>query len=388
MATTAAGGRSFGLGLGARTRREASPWLHLDLVLVGSVVAIAGLGVLMVYSATRRRLETSGIDPSYYLNRQLAFVVLGIVVMAAATFVDYRVFRDRAPVIYVATVALLLFVLTPLGSASKGTQAWFQVGAFHLQPSEWAKIALIVCLAAYASLHRGDLDSQRLLVIVGLAALPMALILQQPDLGTDLVFAAILLGMMLVAGARPRHLLVLVGLGVIGVVAVLQLGLLQQYQQERLTAFLDPTEDSQRSTYNLNQSKIAIANGGVTGRGLFQGSQTNLSYVPEQHTDFVFTVVGEELGLAGSATLLTLFALVVWRTWRAAALARDLSGTLICVGVLAMFVFQIFQNVGMTMGIMPITGIPLPFMSYGGSSTLAAFAAVGLVLNVHMRRFS
>ena len=388
MATAAAGGRSFGLGLGARARREASPWLHLDLVLVSSVIAIAGLGVLMVYSATRRKLEASGIEPTYYLNRQLVFMVLGIAVMAGATLIDYRVFRDRAPVVYVATVVLLLAVLTPLGSASKGTQAWFQLGAFQLQPSEWAKIAMIVCLAAYASLHRGDLDSQRLLVVLALAALPMALILQQPDLGTDLVFVAILLGVMLVAGARARHLLILLGLGVLGIVAVLQLGLLQQYQQERLTAFLDPTEDTQRSTYNLNQSKIAIANGGVTGRGLFKGSQTNLSYVPEQHTDFVFTVVGEELGLAGSATLLALFALVVWRTWRAAALARDLSGTLICVGVLAMFVFQIFENVGMTMGIMPITGIPLPFMSYGGSSTLAAFAAVGLVLNVHMRRFS
>jgi rod shape determining protein RodA len=388
MATASTPARTFGLGLGARSRREASPWLHLDLVLVSSVLAIAGLGVLMVYSATRKKLEAAGIDPQYHLSRQLVFVVLGVGVMAAVTLIDYRVFRDRAPAIYVGTVALLLAVLTPLGSATKGTQAWFQLGSFQLQPSEFSKIAMIVCLAAYASLHRGDLDSRRLLVILGLAGLPMALILQQPDLGTDLVFAAILLGVMLVAGARPKHLFVLLGLGVVGVVAVLQLGLLQQYQRERLTAFLDPTEDTQRSTYNLNQSKIAIANGGVVGRGLFKGSQTNLSYVPEQHTDFVFTVVGEELGLVGSATLLALFALVVWRTWRAAALARDLSGTLICVGVLAMFVFQIFENVGMTMGIMPITGIPLPFMSYGGSSTLAAFAAVGLVLNVHMRRFS
>jgi rod shape determining protein RodA len=385
---TATPARTFGLGLGARSRREASPWLHLDLVLVSSVLAIAGLGVLMVYSATRKKLEAAGIDPQYHLTRQLVFVVIGVGVMVACTLIDYRVFRDRAPAIYVGTVALLLAVLTPLGSATKGTQAWFQLGSFQLQPSEFSKIAMIVCLAAYASVHRGDLDSRRLLVILGLAGLPMALILQQPDLGTDLVFAAILLGVMLVAGARPRHLFALLTLGLVGVVAVLQLGLLQQYQRERLTAFLDPTEDTQRSTYNLNQSKIAIANGGVVGRGLFKGSQTNLSYVPEQHTDFVFTVVGEELGLVGSATLLALFALVVWRTWRAAALARDLSGTLICVGVLAMFVFQIFENVGMTMGIMPITGIPLPFMSYGGSSTLAAFAAAGLVLNIHMRRFS
>jgi rod shape determining protein RodA len=371
-----------------RERERTGPWAHVDLLLVVSVVLIAALGALMVYSATRRRLEAEGIDPRFYLNRQLVFVVLGIGVMVAMTLVDYRFFRDRAAVVYPATVGLLLLVLTPLGSSSKGAQAWFQVGAFQFQPSEWAKIALIVCLAAYASLHRGDLDARRLAVVVGLAALPMALILQQPDLGTDLVFAAILLGMLAVAGARPRHMAVLGLIGLVGVIAVLQLGLLKEYQRERLTAFLDPQGDTQRSTYNLNQSKIAIANGGLLGRGLFQGSQTNLSYVPEQHTDFIFTVVGEELGLVGSALLLTLFAVVVWRTWRAAALARDLSGTLICIGVLAMFVFQVFENVGMTMGIMPITGIPLPLMSYGGSSTLAAFAAVGLVLNVHMRRFS
>ena len=371
-----------------RARNESAPWLHLDLVLVVAVTAIASLGTLMVYSATRRKLEASGISPQYYLNRQMVFVILGLALMVGMTLVDYRVFRDRAAFIYPATVALLLAVLTPLGSNSKGAQAWFQLGSFQFQPSEWAKIALIVCLAAYASLHRGDLDARRLGVVLALAALPMALILRQPDLGTDLVFVAILLGMLLVAGARPRHLAVLSLIGVVGIVAVLQLGLLRQYQRERLTAFLDPAGDTQRSSYNLNQSKIAIANGGLLGRGLFKGSQTNLSYVPEQHTDFIFTVVGEELGLLGSALLLTLFAVVVWRTWRAAALARDLSGTLVCVGVLAMFVFQVFENVGMTMGIMPITGIPLPFMSYGGSSTLASFAAVGLVLNVHMRRFS
>lgn len=370
------------------TRRGSSPWSHLDLVLVSSVVAISGLGVLMIYSATRRKLEANGIDPQYYLNRQVLFVVLGVGVMLLATTIDYRVFRDRAPAIYVGTVLVLVLVLTPLGSASRGAQAWFQLGAFQFQPSELAKPAMIVCVTAYASIHRGDLDGRRMATVLALALLPMALILRQPDLGTDLVFAAILPGVMLVAGARPRHLLVLLGLGVLGIALVLQLGLLQQYQKERLTAFLDPTGDTQRSAYNLNQSKIAIANGGVMGRGLFNGSQTNLSYVPEQHTDFVFTVVGEELGLAGSATLLALFALVVWRMWRAAALARDLSGTLVCVGVLAMFVFQIFENVGMTMGIMPITGIPLPFVSYGGSATLAAFAVTGLVLNVHMRRFS
>jgi rod shape determining protein RodA len=367
-------------------RGASSPTRHLDLSLVAAVLSIAGLGVLMVYSATQHRFGE--IDPRYFMERQLVFVMLGAGVMAAVASIDYRIYRDFAPLVYLATLVMLLLVLSPLGSNKKGAQAWFQMGSFQLQPSEWAKVALIVCVAAYGASHRGDLDGRRLLALLGLAAVPMGLIELQPDLGTDLVFGAILLGTLLVAGARPRHMAALGLLAAVAVVAVFHFGLLKEYQRDRLTAFLDPKEDTQRSAYNLNQSKLAISHGGVTGQGLFKGTQTNLSYVPEQHTDFIFTVVGEELGLVGSGTLLALFAFVVWRVWRAAALAKDLSGTLICIGVLAMFVFQIFENVGMTMGIMPITGIPLPFMSYGGSATLASFAAVGLVLNVHMRRFS
>jgi rod shape determining protein RodA len=181
-------------------------------------------------------------------------------------------------------------------------------------------------------------------------------------------------------------LAVLAVVGVVGVAVVLHFGVLKQYQRDRLTAFLDSSSNVQ-ATYNLNQSKIAISSGGVGGKGLFKGTQTNLSYVPEQQTDFIFTAVGEQLGLVGSALLLSLFVLMVWRIWRAATSARDATGTLICVGVLAMFVFQIFENVGMTMGIMPIAGIPLPFMSYGGSAIVASFCAIGLVLNVQMRRY-
>jgi rod shape determining protein RodA len=232
------------------------------------------------------------------------------------------------------------------------------------------------------------LDGRRLLVVLGLGAVPFALIYVQPNLGTSLILLALLLSMLLIGGARPRHLLALTVLGVLGIVLVLQLGVLKQYQVQRLTAFLDTKSNSQGSTYNLRQSQIAIGHGAVFGQGLFRGSQTNLSYVPEQHTDFIFTAVGEQLGFVGSATLLALFVLMVWRTWRTATLAKDLGGTLLCVGVLAVLVFQIFVNVGMTMGIMPITGIPLPFMSYGGTATVATFAAVGLVLNVHMRRFA
>jgi rod shape determining protein RodA len=371
-------------------RRDAgAAWRHVDLVLLAAVMLSAGLGLVMIYSATHLKLEQELSDPLFFLKRQLVWMVLGLGVMAFFALVDYRVFRDFAPLIYLGTIVVLLAVLSPLGSSSRGTQGWFQLGPFQLQPSELAKIAVIIGAAAYCAQFRGELDWNRTVSILGLAAVPMGLIYLQPDLGTALVFVAILMAVLLVAGARPRHMAALTALGVIAVVAVFQVGVLKQYQLDRLGAFLDPQADNTRAAYHtLNQSKIAIGAGGFMGKGLFKGTQTNLSYVPEQNTDFIFTVVGEELGFVGSALLLALFAVIVWRTWRTAALAKDLYGTLVCVGVLAMFVFQIFENAGMTMGIMPITGIPLPFMSYGGSSTIAAFAAVGLVLNVHMRRFT
>ena len=385
MATTALPRR---LQAGTRAADPAAPWRHIDGVLLSTVLAIAGFGVLMVFSATRHRNDPGGLGHNYYfLERQAAFVIAGVVVMAIATAIDYRVIRDFAALVYVAMLTVLLAVLSPLGSNSKGAQAWIQLGSFQLQPSELSKIGLIICLAAYLSSSRGEVTFRRFTTTLVLAGVPMLLIQAQPDLGTNLVFAAILLGVLLVAGVRGRHLAVLGVLAVVAAVAVVQLGVLQKYQVDRLSGFINPSANVQGSTYNLDQSKTTIGSGGVLGKGLFDGKQTNLAYVPEQHTDFIFTAVGEQLGLVGSAALLVLFAIVVWRVWRIAALAKDLSGTLICVGVLAMIVFQIFENVGMTMGIMPVTGIPLPLMSYGGSSALATFAGIGLVLNVHMRRF-
>lgn len=373
---------------GAGRRDLSAGWRHLDLVLIVTALAIAALGCVMVYSATRTAREAAGLDPTLYLDKQITYVMIGFLAMIVTAAIDYRVVRDFAPVLYGGTILVLLAVKSPLGSTSKGTQAWFDLGPFQLQPSEFAKLVLIVSVAAYLAQHRGDIDVRRFLAVLGIAGLPMGLVYIQPDLGTTLVFVAILFALLLVGGARGRHLVAIVLLGAVGVVAVMQLGVLKEYQVDRLTAFTNPSSDTQRSTYNLNQSKIAIGSGGFTGKGLFKGPQTNLSYVPEQHTDFVFTVVGEELGFVGASLLLVLFGIVVWRTWRTANLAKDLFGTLLCVGVVAMLVFQIFENAGMTMGIMPITGIPLPLVSYGGSSIIATFAAIGLVLNVHMRRFS
>jgi rod shape determining protein RodA len=369
-------------------RNPAAAWRHLDVVLLFTTVVVSLLGVLMVYSATRRGREDAGLDPTTFLKRQAMWVVGGVIVMVVVSLIDYRKYRDWAIVLYGGVTLLLVAVLSPLGSEIRGTKGWFQFGILQLQPAEFGKLALIVMLGSFVAMFGGDLDLRRLVVALAIAAVPIGLIMLQPDVGTMMVFCAIAMGVLLVGGVRPRHMVALTLLGLMGVGAVLNLGLLEDYQKERLTAFLDQEGDTQRSAYNLDQSKIAIGAGGLFGRGLFQGTQTNLSYVPEQETDFIFTVVGEELGFVGTATLLSLFGIMMWRIWRTAQLSRDYTGTLMCVGVLSLFVFQIFQNVGMTMGILPITGIPLPFVSYGGSATLAGFAAIGLVLNVHMRRFS
>jgi len=328
------------------------------------------------------------------------FIGLGVLAMVVVASFDYRRWRDRVWVPYALLLLMLPLVLTSVGSEHRGTQAWFQIGSgwafspssdgdygFQLQPAELAKVIVLVVLASVLSRAEAPLQARWVGSALLVLGLPMAFILMQPDLGTAMVFVAIVMGMLLVGGAQLRHLVVLTAVGVIGVVGVLNSDILEEYQRDRLTTFLEQDTDLQESTYNVNQSKIAIGSGGVAGRGLFEGTQTRLGNVPEQETDFIFTALGEELGFAGCATLLALYWLLCWRIWRTAQIARNRFGMLLCVGVLSMLVFQVFQNVGMTMGIMPITGIPLPFMSYGGSSTLAAWVAMGVVLNVHMHRF-
>jgi rod shape determining protein RodA len=343
----------------------------------------------MIFSATRGR-DPSEFDTSF-LFKQLLFIGVGATFMFVVAMIDYRRYREAVPVLYGGVLILLLMVVTGLGSERKGSQAWFQVGPFQLQPSEFAKIIVIITLAAVIVHFNSELDARRLVMVLVVAGVPMALIMLQPDLGTTLVFVAIVMGMLLVGGAQVRHIVALTLVGIIFVGLILSSGMLETFQQCRLTSFLETQnqECAERgSEYNLEQAKTAIGSGGLTGTGPFNGTQTRLDIVPEQHTDFIFTAVGEELGFVGSGTLLALLSIIAWRIWRTAQLARDPLGTLICVGILSMFVFQVFENVGMTMGIMPITGIPLPFMSYGGSSTLTAFVAMGLVLNIHMRRFS
>ncbi len=364
-----------------------TPANHIDWILVGAVVALSLLGVLMVFSATK---GPGGDQPTttYFLQRQLMFVVLGWGVMAAMAAIDYRHFRDWAIPMSGIAVALLVLVISPLGSESNGAQAWFQVAGFQLQPSEFAKIVFILGMAAFLTFDRADLDGRRLLIAFGLAAVPIGLIMLQPDLGTVLVFVFAALGMITVAGVRPRHLALVALVAIVGTVLILNSPILKAYQVDRLTSFVSPDSDTQGAAYNTKQAQVAIAGGGLTGQGLFHGEQTRLNYVPEQHTDFIFTVVGEELGFLGGAVVLGLLGVIVWRIWRTAQLSRDAYGMLVCVGILSMVVFQVFENSGMTMGIMPVTGIPLPFLSYGGSAILTECAAMGLVLSVHMRRFT
>jgi rod shape determining protein RodA len=373
--------------LGKMSRNPSSAWRHVDLVLVGCVIAVAALGCLMIFSATRGR-NPADFDTGF-LTKQLLFMGLGAGAMALTASVDYRRYREVAPVAYGGILLLLLLVVTGLGSERKGAQAWFALGPFQLQPSELAKVVVIVTLAAVIAQWDREIDVGRVIGVLGTVGIPMALILLQPDLGTALVFVAVGLGMLVIGGARGRHLAVLGVLGLAGSFAVLNSGMLEEYQQCRLASFVDENDpDCVGTAYNVKQAQVAIGSGSFLGKGPFDGTQTRLDIVPEQHTDFIFTAVGEELGFVGAGTLLALLGVVAWRVWRTAQMARDPLGTLICVGVLSMFVFQVFQNIGMTMGIMPVTGIPLPFMSYGGSSTLTAFIAMGLVLNVHMRRFS
>ena len=371
---------------GSMRRNPAAPWRHVDLLLLGSVALIALIGSLMVFSSTRG--TGTGPADTGTLERHIVFMAAGLTVMALTTMADYRRFRDWAPIFYGGVCVLLLGVISPFGTEVNGAQAWFQIGPFQLQPSEFSKIAVIIGLASLGAHFGSDIDLRRLAVLLAVPGIPLALIMLQPDLGTAMVFVAITMGVLLVAGVRAKHIAGLTLLGLTAVVGLLNSGVLADYQTDRLTVFLNPGAGVQAEAYNLNQSKIAIGSGGVLGKGLFNGTQTQLDIVPAQHTDFIFTAVGEELGFIGGATLLLLFGVIGWRIWRIAQLSRDQFGVLLCVGVLSMLAFQIFQNAGMTMGIMPITGIPLPFVSYGGSSTIALFAGLGLVQSVHMRRFS
>jgi rod shape determining protein RodA len=371
---------------GKRSLLDADIAMRVDWVLLGACALLAIVGLVMIYSSTRNKVSE---DPYYFVKRQALALGLGIGVVLGILRIDYRKFRDFSLIAYIITVALLFLVLTPFGSKANGATSWFQLPFnFQLQPAEIAKFGIIIALAGYVNEHRGDIDPWRLTVIVGLAMIPLGLVQLQPDLGTNMVIMLSVLGILAVGGVRGRYLLILGLLGMTMIYGVISVGILKQYQVDRLTGVLNPGDKTQGSAYNQDQSKKTIANGGLTGQGFLNGPQTRLGFVPEQQTDFIFTAVGEELGFFGGALIISLFGIVLWRTWRTAQLSRDFYGTLVCAGVMVMLTFMIFENIGMTMGIMPVTGIPLPFMSYGGSAMITCCACVALVANVHANRFS
>jgi rod shape determining protein RodA len=364
-----------------------TPTRHLDPLLILAVITLSGFGMLMIYSATFFGLEQRGADTLFYVNRQMVSLGLGIAGMIVVTLFDYRAYRAWSLLLYGGSVLLLLLVLAQ-GQVINGSKAWLVIGGFQFQPSELAKVSLIVMLATLFHERREDSLGLRALVeALAIAAVPMALILLQPDFGTFLVFVAIVFGVLLLARVRVRYMVALAVLGMAAFFVMLQSEMLADYQVARLTSFINPDAADPDDIWNVNQAQIAIGSGQLIGQGLFEGSQTKLAYVPENQTDFIFTVVGEELGFFGSAIMLGLFALLLWRAIRIAALSRDAFGTLICSGVIAVFGFQVFINVGMAIGIMPVTGLPLPFVSYGGTSLIGSFLMLGLLLNVHMRRF-
>ena len=362
-----------------------------DPVLALAPILVALVGVVMVYTATRGGLLANQEDPHTYLKKQALFVFIGVIVMVMVAVFDYRRLEPLATPIYIVTVLSLLSVFA-IGHSANGAARWFTIGPLQLQPSEFAVIGVIIAVAAYCDRRQEEglawRDVFKLLIMAGI---PIVLIMKQPDLGTAIIMLITLLIMLAVAGLPLRILvMLLLGVAVVAVVAT-KAGLLHGYQIARLTTFLNPNSTStnpfvQSSIYNLTQSKTAIGSGGLFGTGILHGIQTNLGYVPEQQTDFIFSAVGEQLGFVGGGALLAVLGLIAWRMLHTAGQSRDVFGRLLCTGLFAFLAFSVFQNAGMTMGIMPITGIPLPFVSYGGTAVLCFFVAIGLALSVGVRR--
>jgi rod shape determining protein RodA len=360
---------------------------HPDLLMSLAAAALSALGLVMIYTITAPRLEAAGVDPSGDMVRQAFFMAGGVVIFIAASFISDRQWKGLAPYAYVGALLLLLVVLTPIGAARSGAQRWIPLGPIDLQPAEFAKPALILALAALLSASGGErVGWARIGQTVALVAVPAALIFVQPDLGTMLVFGFVSVIMLFAGGANFRQLALLAVATVVTAVVAFQMDILKDYQLDRLTGFLNSGEAELTLNYNQTQSQIAIASGGLFGKGLSQGSQTNGAFVPAQRTDFVFTAVAEQLGFVGSAVVLGLFVLLVWRLLRAAASARDRFGYLLGVGAAAMVVFHVFVNVGMAERLMPVTGVPLPLMSYGGSFYAAMALTLGMVHAVWLRR--
>jgi rod shape determining protein RodA len=357
---------------------------HVGLVL--STAALVAFGTLMVWSATAGMTAQDAM-----FRRHLIGVALGLLPLVALWLIDYQKLKAWTGPLMIALSLLILSPRIPgLGATAKGATSWLEVFGVRLfQPSEPAKLLFIVVMAAVIAEFNGRIDEWRdVLKVWGYAALPVGLILLQPDLGTGMVFVAIATGMLIVGGMKGRYFLYAALAAVVLIGALLALPTpLEQYQKDRLLVFIDPARDPKGAGYNLAQSKIAIGSGGLAGKGLGAGTQSNLNFIPERHTDFIFSVLGEQLGFLGAITLLGLFLALLASALSISTSSRDLFGALLATGLIAMWLFQIVENIGMSVGMMPITGIPLPFMSYGASAMVTNLAGVGMLLSVWSRRY-
>ena len=375
-----------GTSLRARALDRDSFFRQLDWVLVAAVAALCVLGCALVWAATKPQGTGSS-----YLKKDILNILLGLGLATLAALVDYRTLRAYTPVLYGASIIGLLVVLTPLGSTINGAHSWITLGGgFEVQPSEFAKIAVVLGIAmllAEKREGRSEPTHQDILMVFGLSAVPVVLILAQPDVGSVMVFMITIFGMLVLSGIPGRWVGGMLALAIVGAIVVDQAHLLHQYQLARFQALSKSSSSAAAQTFKFNQTQagIAIGHGGWLGQGLGHGTQTNGQFVPEQETDFVFSVAGEELGLVGAGLIVLLSGVVMWRALRIARQARDQFGMLLGVGIVCWFAFQIFENVGMNLGIMPITGLPLPFVSYGGSSMFASMIAIGLLQNVRVR---
>jgi len=373
-----------------RIRMTHSFW-GFDPILTVAVGLLLFIGTLLVYAATRDWYAANGLDPEYYLKRHVINVFIGILLAWGTTVIDYRMLRAYTPVVWGLGVIGLTAVLIPgIGSEVNGAQAWIPLpGGFQIQPAELAKISIIVGMSMLLSEYRHENDeptNRDVLQSLLIAAIPVGLILLQPDMGTVFIISICVVAMIGASGAPTRWVVGILLVALLGGFGATKLGVIKEYQVKRLQSFVDPNADSQGAGYQLRQARITVGSGGFLGTGLFDGPQTNGRFVPAQQTDFIFTVAGEQLGFLGSGFILLLYLTIFMRAFAIARRSTDAFGRLVCVGVLSWFAFQTFENIGMTLGLMPMTGVPLPFMSYGGSSMFANLIGFGLLQNVYARQ--
>jgi len=374
----------------ARVAGRDSALRQADWLLLSTVLALTLLGTLMIWSATQPMLLQQGANPHGFLMKQLLNIALGLILMLVVGSLDPRQLRLFAPIVYGLSCLGLLAVLTPLGSIVNGARSWISIGAgFQIEPSEFAKLSVIVISAMLLS---GPPSGEKrpggkaVGLTLGMAAVPILLVAAEPDLGVMIVLVLLVVGLIALSGVRLRWLAAMVAASALAVTAVAKLHLLKAYQLSRLTSFINPSADPRGTGYSAAQAKIAIGSGGLHGTGLFHSPMIAGSFVPEQHTDFIFAVVGNELGFTGSLIVIGLLALLLVCALRISARAEDQFGMLVAAGIAIWFAVQAFVNIGMTVGIMPVTGLPLPFVSYGGSAMFADMIAIGLLQSLRRPR--